>query len=116
MPNADRREGPTSMTCARLVVSTAFVFAAALTAHALVPQSVSPASQSPASQAPSSTQPAAGDRGQAPAGAPGQGRGGGRGNAAATLYTERCSGCHGADRTGGRAPSLFDDVWAHGSD
>jgi aldose sugar dehydrogenase len=104
------------MTCARLVVSTALVFGAALTAHALVPQGASPAPQAPASQAPASASPAPGERGQAPPGGQGQGRGGGRGNAVAALYTERCSGCHGVDRSGGRAPSLFDDVWAHGAD
>jgi glucose/arabinose dehydrogenase len=101
------------MTSARVVVSTALVFGAVLTAHALVPQAASPAPQAPGSQAPA---PAPGERGQAPPGGQGQGRGGGRGNAAATLYTERCSGCHGVDRSGGRAPSLFDDVWAHGAD
>jgi len=43
--------------------------------------------------------------------APQPGRGGGRGNPAAALYAERCAGCHGLDIAGGRAPSLFDDVW-----
>jgi glucose/arabinose dehydrogenase len=42
---------------------------------------------------------------------PGGQRGGGRGNPAASLYTEQCSGCHGTDPAGGRAPSLFDDQW-----
>jgi len=102
------------MTSTRVVVSTAFVFASALTAHALVSQGSTPAP----SQAPTSAAPPAGERGQGPPGTPGQGRGGGggRGNPAATLYTERCAGCHGLDMGGGRAPSLFDDVWARGSD
>src|SRR5262245_43094381 len=42
---------------------------------------------------------------------PGGQRGGGRGNPAVALYTEQCSGCHGTDPAGGRAPSLFDDKW-----
>jgi len=48
------------------------------------------------------------DGGRGPAGQPGRG---GRGNPGAMLYTERCAGCHGVDISGGRAPSLFDDVW-----
>jgi glucose/arabinose dehydrogenase len=99
------------MTSPRVVVSAALVFAAVLTTQALVPQGP-PATP----QAPPATTPPAGERGQAPPGAPGQGRGGGRGNPAAALYTERCSGCHGVDMGGGRAPSLFDDVWLRGSD
>ena len=97
------------MTSTRVVVSTALVFASALTAHALAAQGSSPAP----SQAPTSAAPPGGERGQAPPAAPGQGRGGGggRGNPAAALYTERCAGCHGLDMGGGRAPSLFDDVW-----
>jgi aldose sugar dehydrogenase len=57
--------------------------------------------------------PAPSGQGPGRAGGPGgqQGRGGGRGNPGAMLYTERCAGCHGVDITGGRAPSLFDDVW-----
>jgi glucose/arabinose dehydrogenase len=73
-----------------------------------------------AAQAPAAPQPS--PTGQAPAGpaarqgAPGQppapaGRGGGRGNAAATLYTEQCATCHGNDLAGARAPSLFDAKW-----
>ena len=102
------------MTSTRVVVSTALVFASALTAHALASQGSSPAP----SQAPTSAAPPGGERGQAPPVSPGQGRGGGggRGNPAAALYTERCAGCHGLDMGGGRAPSLFDDVWARGSD
>lgn len=49
---------------------------------------------------------------QAPIGAAGPARGGGRGpNPTALLYTEKCSSCHGADLSGGRAPSLFDEKW-----
>lgn len=64
----------------------------------------------PAGAPPASGAPAAG----APAGpqAPGRGAGFGRGpNPAAALYTEKCSGCHGTDLSGGRAPSLFDEAW-----
>jgi glucose/arabinose dehydrogenase len=39
------------------------------------------------------------------------GRQGGRGNPTATLYLERCAGCHGTDTVTGRYPTLFDDVW-----
>src|SRR5687767_3384833 len=46
-------------------------------------------------------------------GAPDQGgRGGGRDdNPTAALFTAQCSGCHGTDLAGGRAPSLFDERW-----
>ena len=111
------------MTSTRVVVSAALVFASVLSTQALVtprqaappqaPAAQPPAGQPPAGQAPA-TPPAAGERGQAPPA--GQGRGGGRGNATAALYTERCAGCHGVDQGGGRAPSLFDDTWVHGSD
>ena len=37
--------------------------------------------------------------------------GGGRGGPGAPLYTDNCSGCHGVDLNGGRAPSLFDPKW-----
>ena len=30
---------------------------------------------------------------------------------AATLFVEQCSGCHGTDLAGGRAPSLFNEQW-----
>lgn len=59
--------------------------------------------------------PAAGRAGGAQGGAPGApgGRAGGGGfrNPAQTLYTDNCSGCHGNDIAGGRAPSLFDPKW-----
>jgi glucose/arabinose dehydrogenase len=44
------------------------------------------------------------------------GRGGGRGNPMAALYTERCSGCHGTETAAGRAPNLFDDQWNRAKD
>jgi glucose/arabinose dehydrogenase len=34
----------------------------------------------------------------------------------ADVYKEICANCHGAALTGGPAPSLLDDVWAHGGD
>jgi aldose sugar dehydrogenase len=34
----------------------------------------------------------------------------------ATVYGETCANCHGATLTGGLAPSLLDDVWAHGGE
>ncbi len=49
----------------------------------------------------------------APAAVQPQGRG--RGNATAELYKENCSGCHGMDAAGGRAPSLFDEAWLKGT-
>jgi len=105
------------MTSTRVVVSAALVFASVLSTHALVTSGQAAPPQTPTAQPPATapaTPPAAGERGQAPPA--GQGRGGGRGNAAAALYTERCAGCHGVDQSGGRAPSLFDDTWVHGSD
>jgi glucose/arabinose dehydrogenase len=32
------------------------------------------------------------------------------------VYTELCANCHGPSMAGGLAPSLLDDVWAHGGD
>ncbi|HYC71875.1 MAG TPA: PQQ-dependent sugar dehydrogenase [Opitutaceae bacterium] len=34
----------------------------------------------------------------------------------AKVYAEICANCHGADLSGGQAPSMLDDLWAHGSD
>jgi aldose sugar dehydrogenase len=64
-------------------------------------------------------QPPAAPAGQAPGGAgpvgAGAGGGGGRGRGGPTpgslLWADRCSGCHGNDSAGGRAPSLFDQKW-----
>src|SRR4051812_18035676 len=108
-----RQEGPSSMTSTRVVVSAALVFASVLSTQALVTSGQAAPPQAPVASPPATPQ-AAGDRGQAPPA--GQRRGGGRGNASAALYTERCAGCHGVDQSGGRAPSLFDDTWVHGSD
>ena len=35
---------------------------------------------------------------------------------AAQTFTTVCAGCHGTTITGGRAPTLFDDVWHFGGD
>ena len=32
-------------------------------------------------------------------------------NPTAALFIEQCSGCHGTDLAGGRAPSLFNEQW-----
>jgi aldose sugar dehydrogenase len=55
---------------------------------------------------PADPAPAAGQ--QPPAGRAG-GPGGGRGNAAATLFTATCAPCHGTDLAAGRAPTLFSE-------
>src|SRR4029079_16857985 len=47
---------------------------------------------------------------------PAGGRGGGRGNPAAALFTATCSGCHGTPEVTGRAPWLFDQKWLDGTD
>ncbi|MDP9324444.1 MAG: c-type cytochrome, partial [Acidobacteriota bacterium] len=77
-----------------------------LTAHAFVPQAPFVSAQNPMTAAPQT--------GPVPA-APAPGRGG-RGNAIAILFTERCAGCHGAGVEGGRAPSLFDETWTRATD
>jgi aldose sugar dehydrogenase len=87
----------------RGTAALAVLWITALTAHALGPQQP-PGSQNPSGQAAASAAPATAGSGR-----------GGRG-AAAALYTDVCAGCHGADLTGGRAPSLFDDQWLHGGD
>lgn len=47
------------------------------------------------------------------AGAPPEraGGGGGPGGPGAPIYAVHCAGCHGTDRSGGRASSLFDEKW-----
>src|SRR5262245_609123 len=60
-------------------------------------------------QAPGPPTPPTGQGATPPAG--GRAGGGGRGGPGATLYTDNCSGCHGADLSGGRAPTLFDAKW-----
>ncbi len=39
-----------------------------------------------------------------------------RGRPVTEIYREICASCHGARWEGGRAPSMLDDVWAHGGD
>jgi glucose/arabinose dehydrogenase len=94
------------MTSSRAATAAAIVVGTMLTVQGLVPQGQTPAPQSPPPAAPQGP-----ERGAAP-----QGRGGGRGNPAATLFTEICAGCHGTTIAGGRAPSLFDDQWTRGAD
>ena len=78
------------------------------------------ASSTPPQTPPAQQTPPAGippDAGRAGAQTPGPGRrGGGRGNPAAALYTERCAACHGTESASGRAPSLFDDTWVRVKD
>jgi aldose sugar dehydrogenase len=88
---------------ARTVASVGAVFGALLTAQAFVPH---------AAQSPVTTAPQGGPVPVAPAG----GRGGGRGNPTAALFTQLCSGCHGTGLEGGRAPTLFDDQWTRVTD
>ena len=97
--------------------------AAILAGGLFLPEMVPLASQQPAAasqpQAPASAAPQTPPTGAAQAPGPaggGQGRGGGRGNPAATLYTERCAACHGTVEAAGRAPSLFDDIWTRAKD
>ena len=94
----------------RGILGAVVLFSTVMTVEAVMPRAQQPT--------PAQTSPAVpGSEGRgAPAPGAGPGRGGGRGNPAAALYTEDCAGCHGVDRTGGRAPSLFDDEWLHGSD
>lgn len=70
-----------------------------------------PQGQAPAPQAPAQPGPGAPPQGAAAPGGAQGGRAGGRGNPARDLYTEQCSGCHGTDIAGGRAPALFDQKW-----
>jgi mono/diheme cytochrome c family protein len=91
------------MTAGKTTATTALLFGAFL---------VTVMSTAPLGQAPAPAGPAVGGRqGGAGAPQPAAGRGRGRGNAAQTLYNEHCGGCHGEDAGGGRAPSLFDEVW-----
>ena len=70
------------------------------------------ATGAPAAQTPPAPAPAMPAAGAAPAGPPARS---GRPNPTATLYGVVCAGCHGtAISAGPRAPSLFDDQWAHG--
>jgi glucose/arabinose dehydrogenase len=91
-----------------------YALAVALFAAALVYRfdtgSVAAAQQAAAPVAP------AGAGGQAGPGAAGAGGGAGRGRGGPTpgslLWSQSCSGCHGNDSAGGRAPSLFNQKWA----
>jgi aldose sugar dehydrogenase len=96
------------MRSSETVLAVAIVFGAALTLHALAPQAPAASPQNPPAAAPSAGEPART--------APPQGRGGGRGNPAAALFTETCAGCHGIGLEGGRVASLFDDKWTHATD
>jgi glucose/arabinose dehydrogenase len=73
-----------------------------------------PQGQAPAAPGGQVAPPAPGAPAGAPApGGPQGGRGGGRGGPTPgqLLFNEQCSGCHGTDAAGGRAPSLFDQKW-----
>jgi glucose/arabinose dehydrogenase len=94
------------MISSRAVAAAAILSGTVLTVGAV---------QTPPPQNPPVAAPQAGERGAPPVGGSAQGRGG-RGNQAATMFTEMCSGCHGTGVAGGRAPSLFDDQWARGGD
>jgi glucose/arabinose dehydrogenase len=96
------------MTPGKATGTTAIVFGAFLvTVMATAPRGQAPTPQT--APAPEAAQPArAGGAGPAQ-GVQGGGRG--RGNAAQALYNEHCSGCHGSDAAGGRAASLFDEVF-----
>ena len=91
------------MSSFKIIAVTTVLCGTVLTARALVPQT----DQSPVTAAPKGAPDpvaSAAVRGS-----------GGRGNAMATVFTEKCAGCHGAGTQGGRAPSLFDDVWTRAS-
>jgi len=62
-----------------------------------------------AQQAPPAASPAAAAQPDVP-------RGGGRGGAMATLFVEKCAGCHGTSLVGGRVASLFDAKWTYAND
>src|SRR5215208_3680701 len=80
------------MSSMKGIVRVAFVFGSVLTLNAGGPQPPLPAPQEPV-------------RGP-----------GGRVNVIATLFTDKCAGCHGATIQGARAPSLFDAKWNYASD
>jgi aldose sugar dehydrogenase len=91
----------------RALLGAVLLFSTVLTVEAVVPMA--------GAQTPTAAPPTEGRGGTTvPPTTPG--RGGGFRNPAAALYTENCAGCHGAELTGGRAPSLFDSEWLHGSD
>lgn len=97
------------MTPGKATRATALIFGVFLvTVMATAPRGQAPAAGTPQAPAAGAQPPAAGRGG--PGQAPGGG-GRGRGNAAATLYNEQCSGCHGTDAGGARAFGLFDEKW-----
>ena len=91
----------------RALLGAVLLFSTVLTVEAVVPMA--------GAQTPTAAPPTEG-RGGTTVSPTTPGRGGGFRNPAAALYTENCAGCHGAELTGGRAPSLFDSEWLHGSD
>jgi glucose/arabinose dehydrogenase len=97
------------MTPGKATGATAILFGVFLvTVMTTAPRGQAQAPQTPAP----AVAPAPGAGGAAgPAQAAGGGGGRGRGNATATLWAEQCAGCHGNDAAGGRAASLFDEVW-----
>jgi len=87
----------------------AVLLAAGLFISEIVPFAFQQPPATPQPVAPAPAEP--GRAGVAPAG-----RGGGRGNPAAGMYTERCAACHGTVEAAGRAPNLFDDQWTRAKD
>lgn len=136
--------GEARMTSSRTVLAAAIVLGAAITLTAGSPQGsgwqspaspgagdpprAEPSPAAPSQTAPSPAAPSSATSSSAtssgatrssaePAAArPPAGRGGGRGNPAAALFTQTCAPCHGTGVEGGRAPSLLDDKWAHATD
>jgi len=106
MRNHTRLAAPT------LLVSTALLLGTELF---LTARDRGAQAQGQAQQPPAGAPPAAGTAPGAQTPPPG-GRGGGRGNAGAALFTATCSGCHGTPELTGRAPFLFDQKWLDGTD
>jgi glucose/arabinose dehydrogenase len=92
----------------KITIGVGILFGTVLTASAFVPPARLAAAQNPVTAEPQGA--------PVPAVPPVGGRGGGRGNATALLFTERCAGCHGTGVAGGRAPSLFDETWTRAND
>jgi glucose/arabinose dehydrogenase len=92
----------------KITIGVGVLFGTVLTASAFVPPARRVTAQNPVTVAPQGA--------PVPAVPPAGGRGGGRGNATALLFTERCAGCHGTGVAGGRAPSLFDETWTRAND